>query len=310
MTDILCLGEAMVEFVRQPDGRTYVQGFGGDTSNAAIAAARQGAKAGYATAVGDDPFGRDLRDLWRREGVDTSCVQISRDAPTGIYFVDPDPAARHFTYYREGSAASRMTPGALSRATLEGVRVLHISGITLAVSKALRETAFSAARTVKDLGGRVSLDTNLRLKLWSREEARETLDRATELADIVFTSIDDQETLSGATRPDRIVSAIRSRGPGLVACTRGGDGVFLSTPEGEVEIPAAPADPVDSTGAGDCFAGAFLARWLETGDPLLAARAATIAAAATVSAMGAIEAIPDRRTVDARAAELGWTITS
>ena len=107
--DIGALGEAMVEFnqVRDSTGRTYLQGFGGDTSNTVIAASRQGAACAYISAVGADDFGTLCCDLWRNEGVDISGVQVNPDAPTGIYFVRHDAKGHRFSYLRKGSAASR-----------------------------------------------------------------------------------------------------------------------------------------------------------------------------------------------------------
>lgn len=289
MSDILCLGEPMIEFVRQDDGR-YLRGFGGDTSNAAIAAARQGGRVGYLSAIGADRFGQALRDFWTAEGIDHSGVRTDPEAATGIYFVDPDPAGRFFTYYRAGSAASRMRPEHLPAEALATAKVLHLSGITLAVSESLRETASAAI----DRAACVSLDTNLRLKLWSAGQAREVTHNAAARADILITSIDDSETLSGLTDPVRIAAFYHDLGPELVLVTRGGEGCHLSVNGQGTHIPAAPAKPVDSTGAGDSFAGSFLAWWLETGDPEQAATRAAIVAAAVVSGLGAVDPIPRR----------------
>src|SRR6184192_2887005 len=101
--DILALGEAMVEFNQTGEGggRQYLQGFGGDTSNFAIAAARQGARAGYISALGDDSHGRMLRELWRREGVDDSQVAVDTDAFTAIYFVTHGPKGHDFSFMRD-----------------------------------------------------------------------------------------------------------------------------------------------------------------------------------------------------------------
>ena len=88
MTDIVAIGEPMIEFNQTVRGEPqYLQGFGGDTSNFAIAAARQGASAAYITRLGDDPFGRMFLGLWRREGVDASGVAIDPGAYTAAYFV-------------------------------------------------------------------------------------------------------------------------------------------------------------------------------------------------------------------------------
>ena len=111
MIDIVAIGEAMVEFNQTgEERRTYLQGFGGDTSNALIAAVRQGAPGAYLTKLGDDEFGRMCLALWRDEGVDTRGVASTRPPPTGIYFVRHGKEGHTFTYLRAGSAASRVQP--------------------------------------------------------------------------------------------------------------------------------------------------------------------------------------------------------
>jgi len=102
--DILCLGEPMLEFNQQPDGN-YLPGHGGDTSNCAIAAARQGASVGYVTHIGADTFGNSFMDLWKAEGIDTSTVRQVADAHTGVYFVTHGANGHEFSYFRAGSAS-------------------------------------------------------------------------------------------------------------------------------------------------------------------------------------------------------------
>src|SRR4029453_12627461 len=122
MPDIVALGEPLVEFnqARADDPSSYLQGFGGDTSNMAIAAARLGARVGYATRLGNDAFGRMFVDLWTREGVDTPGVAFDTDAPTGVYFVTHGPRGHEFSYLRAVSAASRMGHAQLPEALLRG----------------------------------------------------------------------------------------------------------------------------------------------------------------------------------------------
>src|SRR5438105_478139 len=126
--DLVAIGEAMVEFnqVRDGDGRTYLQGFGGDTSNATIAAARQGARCAYVTRVGDDDFGRLCLDLWRDERVDVSGVGVDPNAHTGIYFVRHGERGHSFSYLRAGSAASRMQASDIPDRLLEDTKCLHV----------------------------------------------------------------------------------------------------------------------------------------------------------------------------------------
>jgi 2-dehydro-3-deoxygluconokinase len=107
MPEILCLGEPLFEFNQQPDGK-YLAGHGGDTSNCAIAAARAGADVGVIAHIGTDTFGDSFIELWKREGVDTSCVRQRSDGHTGVYFVSHGANGHQFSYLRAGSAASLM----------------------------------------------------------------------------------------------------------------------------------------------------------------------------------------------------------
>ena len=124
MPAILCLGEPMLEFNQQPAGpdgrRLYLEGHGGDTSNAAIAAARSGADVGMISALGEDAAGASFRALWQMEGVDASAVRGDAEAPTGIYFVTHGETGHDFTFYRRGSAASRMRPADMPEAAIRG----------------------------------------------------------------------------------------------------------------------------------------------------------------------------------------------
>ena len=122
-TDVVSLGEPLYEFSQIPgQDRQYLQGFGGDTSNASIAAARQGARVAYVTRVGDDEFGKQFLALWRAEGLDTSGVGIDREAHTAVYFIQYGPQGHEFSYLRAGSAASRMQPAHLPLALIRGAK--------------------------------------------------------------------------------------------------------------------------------------------------------------------------------------------
>lgn len=305
--DILCLGEPMVEFVRDggPDSDAYIAGVGGDISNAAIAAARQGAKVGCLTALGQDTFAERVLRLWEREGVNSEFVQRDAKAPTGLYVIEPDPETRHYSYFRAGSAASRYAPGDLPGEALNQARILHVSGITLAVSESLRAAALLAMQQVRSAGRDVSFDTNLRLKLWDADIARKATEEAARLASVVITSVEDSEILTGHHQPDAILAHYSGLGARIVILTLGAEGAVVSVDGKATGIDPAPAQPVDSTGAGDSFAGAFLAWWLETQDPLRAARLAAIVAAGTVSGLGAVEPIPQRDTVLKQAEKSG-----
>ncbi|MDJ1007391.1 MAG: sugar kinase [Paracoccaceae bacterium] len=299
--DILALGEPLIELLRLDDpvdGRiVYAQGVGGDTLNAMVAAARQGARAGYLTAVGDDPFGEAITAFAAEEGIDTAHIAVRTGDPTGVCFIHPDPQERRFFYARRGSAASHYRPGDLPEAAIAGARVLHISAITLAISPGMRAAAFAAAETAREGGGLVAFDLNLRLALWSLDEARAAIEAFLPLADIVLPSDDEAALLTGQDDPGAILDHFGRHGAAHVVLKRGAKGVVLATSTGRHEIAAPKVEPVDSTGAGDSFAGAFLAYLIETGDSGLAAARAVRVAAGTVCGLGATAPIPTRAEV-------------
>jgi 2-dehydro-3-deoxygluconokinase len=298
--DVIALGEAMVEFNQTHPGEPqYLQGFGGDTSNAAIAAARAGAKTGYLTRLGQDRFGDWLMDLWRREGVDTSGIERDAQAPTGIYFVTHGAKGHEFSYLRAGSAASRMTPQWLPRELVRQTKILHVSGISLAISPSARETVFDAMATAREAGTLVSFDSNLRLKLWSLEDARAAITRAIGISDIFLPSIDDVNVLSGLSDANAIVDWSHGLGAKQVVLKCGADGALASDGKRRESIAARRVDVVDATGAGDCFCGNLLAR-IAHGDSLFdAARYANAAAAIAVQGFGAVAPLPRPERVKA-----------
>ncbi len=295
--DILALGEPLVEFNRQADGR-WLQGFGGDVSNCAIAAARQGARSGMLAHQGKDRFGDGLMALWESEGVDTSRVTRT-DAPSGIYFVDHDEDGHHFTYYRRGSAASRMTPADIRPELFEGVKILHVSGISQAISETACAAVDEAIKQAKHAGASISYDTNLRLSLWPLEEAKAVINPTVPKADILLPGYDDARQLTGLTDPDEIMRQYLDQGVGIVALTLGSEGALIGTEEEVRRLEAHKVEVVDATGAGDAFDGAMLARLIAGDDPFTAAIYANAAAALSTTGYSAVAPIP--RTDEVRA---------
>jgi 2-dehydro-3-deoxygluconokinase len=296
--DLLCLGEPLIEFNEVEPG-LWRQGFGGDVSNVAVAAARQGARAAIATRLGTDGFGDALMALWAAEGIETSAVARDPDAPTGLYFVRHDESGHSFEYRRAGSAASRMTPEDLPLETIRRARVLHLSGITQAIGASARLAGVAAIEAARAAGVLVSYDPNLRLRLWPLEQARATIHAAMAQADIALPGLEDARILTGLQEPEAILGFYRDLGCRVVALTLGAEGALVAAGERVAHIPPRPARLVDATGAGDCFDGAFLARFLTTGDPFQAGTYAVAAAALAVEGHGAVAPIPSAAQVEA-----------
>jgi 2-dehydro-3-deoxygluconokinase len=291
--DIVAIGEAMVEFNQTTPGEpTFLQGFGGDTSNAIIAAARAGARCSYVTAVGDDSFGHSLLQLWREAHIDIAQAAIDKVAPTGVYFVTHGPAGHEFSYRRAGSAAARMTLSAVQRDAIASSKILHLSGISLAISPHARAQCMEALRVAKAAGAQISFDSNLRLKLWSLADARAVMQEVIAQTDIFLPSLDDVMALSGLQAPQAMVQWSHALGAKTVVLKLGAKGVLVSHQGALSRIPALRVQAVDATGAGDCFAGNLLARMCLGDSVPQAARYANAAAALAVQGFGAVAPLP------------------
>ena len=297
---IVAIGEPMIEFNQacSTDATTYLQGFGGDTSNMAIAAARLGAQVGYVTRLGDDAFGRLFMDLWAREGVDTAGVAIDPDAATGVYFVTHGAAGHAFSYLRAGSAATRLHPANLPQVVVRGARLLHASGISQAISDSACDAVFVAMDIARCCGALVTYDPNLRLKLWPLPRARAVILASFALCDWCLPSQDDATLLFPGASPDAVVDACHRAGAGGVVLKRGAAGCVVSDGRRTETIAACHVMPVDATGAGDCFDGAFATRLLAGDDPFAAARFANAAAALATTGFGAVAPLPVPQDVE------------
>ncbi|WP_265516820.1 sugar kinase [Nitratireductor luteus] len=301
---IVCMGEPLVEFNQVDEKGHYLRGHGGDTSNCAIAAARAGTAVGYITALGEDEFGDSFMRLWTENGVDASQVTRDPQAHTGIYFVTHGENGHVFSYLRAGSAASRMGPQNLPRTYIENAEILHVSGISIAISASASDAVLEAIQIARRANTKVSFDTNLRLKLWPLERARALIGATMCMTDIALPGLEDAEQLTGLSEPDAVADYYLEQGAGIVALTLGKGGCLVATPDERRRVPGIRVEAVDATAAGDTFDGNFLAEFLSHGDPFQAARFANAAAALSTRGYGAVAPMPMRQAVlDALATE-------
>lgn len=306
--DIIAIGEPMLEFNAAEEGsladvERFSVGYGGDTSNFAIAASRLGGSVGYVTALGDDLFGERFLRLWAAEGVDTSQVRRDPASPTGIYFISRKEKQHYFTYYRNTSAASRLTADHLPRDYIGRSRLLHVSGISQAISLSACDAIFAAIASAKAAGLKVSYDPNLRTKLWPIDRARAIIHQTVTMVDLFLPSYEDAAALTGLESPEAIARYYLALGPPIVVLKLGSEGALLATNEdggaGCMErFEALSVDTVDMTGAGDTFDGAFVVTWLEGMDLKACVRFANAAAALATTGLGAVTPIPRRAEVE------------
>lgn len=290
--DVAALGEPLIEFSQTPGTNDWCQGFGGDTSNFAIAAQRAGARCTYLSRLGDEDFGHALLALWEREGVECGAVELDPHQPTGLYFIRYDERGHTFSYRRAGSAATGMRLTDAFRARIRASRWLHVSGISQAISERACDTVFEAIEFARAHGTRISYDLNFRARLWPAARAAAIARATLPYCDLFLPSIDEAQVLFESTDPARLSDWAISAGARSVAVKLGAAGAWVANPETALAIAAHPVRAIDATGAGDCFGGVMVAR-LIAGDTLAAAaHAATVAAAIATTGRGAIDPLP------------------
>ena len=264
--DVVTLGEVLIQMNAASNGplrhvSLFEKHAAGAEANFAIGMTRLGFKAGIITRVKDDEFGKYVVNLLRGEGVDVSRIKTENDAPNGVYFIQrnyPIPGKSSVVYYRKGSAASKMSAGDIDVEYVKDARLLHLTGITPALSSSCKEACLKALRTASEAGVTVSVDTNIRLSLWSKQEARTTLLPMIEKANIVLTEPQDAEILFGTRDPDDIADEVFRMGPETVAVKLGDEGAAAYVKGKSARKPAFKVPVEDVIGAGDAFAAGFI----------------------------------------------------
>lgn len=256
---ILSCGEALIDFLPHRMGAVaaYRPAPGGSLYNVAVGLGRLGVPAGFLGGLSSDFFGDMLLQGLAASGVSDAYV-ARLERPSTLAFVSLDTDEPHYAFYDEG-AADRSWTGAADVALAPTVRALHFGSLAL-----LREPAASAYESLllreRARGRLLSLDPNIRAAMVRDEPAyRARLDRAIAAADVVKVSAIDLDWLAPGADAARVAAGWLERGPSLVVLTRGGRGPVAYRAGGTIEERAAPAQVVDTVGAGDSFMAGLLA---------------------------------------------------
>jgi len=299
--DAICVGETMAMVTPTPGGRldaesTLVLRAGGAESNVAMFLAALGHRVAWAGRVGADPLGELVVGQIGAAGVDTSLVEVDPTRPTAVYLKDPTPDGTRVYYYRRGSAAAGMDETFAARVAEVPAAVLHLSGITPALSAGCRRLVDELV-LVRPAGGRlVSFDVNFRPALWpSAADAAADLLRLARLADVVFVGLDEAARLWQVRTPEQLRELIGPTGTLVVkngavdAVTFHGGGVTVE--------PARPVEVVEPVGAGDAFAAGWLSGALRGLDHAARLRLGHLAAGAALGSVSDFASPPPVETI-------------
>jgi sugar/nucleoside kinase (ribokinase family) len=301
LLDVVCMGEIMVQFNAVTRGplrnvALFEKHAAGAEGNVAIGVSRLGGASGIITRVGNDEFGHFLRATLMAENVNTSHVAVDQDFPTAVFFIQrgfPIPDKSEAYYYRRNSDGSKLGSKDLDPKYIASAKIFHVTGVTPALSETAKEATSAAVRIAKEHNVTVSLDTNIRLKLWTEGEARTTLFPLCKMADVLFTSGPDAKIILGTDDPVEITKILHKSGVATVVVKLGEKGAFASSKGETVTQPMIHTSVEDPTGAGDSFAATFLATQLKGWKPQESLRAALATAAMVVTVRGDYENIPD-----------------
>ncbi|WUH89584.1 sugar kinase [Streptomyces sp. NBC_00433] len=301
MPGLVTLGETMglvtaVEIGSLEYARTFTYGIGGAESNVAIGVSRLGAPATWIGRLGADATGDMIERRLRSEGV---AVLAARDgAYTGLMVKHRRfGSALCVDYHRAGSAGSRLSPEDVPQGCVEAAGVLHVSGVTTALSPSARDTVFGAVDRARTAGVPVSVDVNYRRKLWSPEAAGPTLRRLVALADVVFAGVEEAQLVLGAdggSSAAALAEGLAALGPAQAVIKDGARGCTARIEGADHRLDALPVEVVDPVGAGDAFVAGYLAELLAGRPASERLRTAVAAGAYAVSVPGDCEGLPRR----------------
>lgn len=270
MSSMLIIGECMLE-LRTDNNNCLVKSFAGDTYNTAVYAKRYFPEANiqYLSSVGKDGFSEEMLKVWKSEGIDSDFVKISQDKPIGIYSITTDDEGeRSFSYWRDGSAATQLMQLVdVKQLTESSFDFVYLSGITLAIfSDEDKHKLMSLIDLLKSKGAKIVFDPNYRPRMWnSKEHAIHWLEEIYSRSDLVLPGLEDHSDLLDQNDRESVISYMKKFNVNEQVIKCGKDGVYAyDEANKEYHLPFTPAaKQIDSTAAGDSFAGTYLAARLK-----------------------------------------------
>ena len=292
MTRLIAIGECMVELAHL-DGKTLTIGFAGDSSNAMVYLRGWAPEleVSFLSALGDDPYSRQILAFWKESGIRTNHVEILPGELPGLSIIQNETnGERNFYYWRAQSAYRKLVPTVGDELNVRAFDFLYLSGITVAATpKEHRTTLLYWIENAKRMGINIVFDPNYRDRLWKdSDEARVVLEPFIDLTDLFLASDDDLKSLLPDQADTSFVLELMARGCSEAVIRRGPKPCDIFYNGKHLQVDAMNAIPIDTTGAGDSFNGTYLACRIQGVTPENAARHAHAIAAQVVAHKGAV----------------------
>ena len=292
MTRLIAIGECMVELAHL-DGKTLTIGFAGDSSNVMVYLRRWAPQleVSFLSALGDDPYSRQILAFWKESGIRTNHVEILPGELPGLSIIQNETnGERNFYYWRAQSAYRKLVPTVGDELNVRAFDFLYLSGITVAATpKEHRTTLLHWIENAKRMGIKIVFDPNYRDRLWKdSDEARVVLGPFIDLTDLFLASDDDLKSLLPDQADTSFVLELMARGCSEAVIRRGSKPCDIFYNGKHLQVDAMNAIPIDTTGAGDSFNGTYLACRIQGVTPENAAGHAHTIAAQVVAHKGAV----------------------
>jgi 2-dehydro-3-deoxygluconokinase len=301
--DVVTIGEPMALLMASQTGsladvNSFERAPAGAELNVSVGLSRLGFKVGYISSLGNDSLGKNLLNFMASEGIDLRHVRIDNQFPTGFMLKSmvTDGSDPEVEYFRRGSAASHMSLSDIPSGDFQQARLLHLTGISPALSVSCCELVFSMAKQAKEAGRMVTFDPNLRPRLWaSQAEMIETLNELASLADVVMPGLAEGQLLTGCQHEADIANFYLDRGARQVIVKLGTQGAYFANAQGRgIALGKKVERVIDTVGAGDGFAVGVISALLEGLSLDAAAARGNAIGARVVQFRGDCEGLPNR----------------
>jgi len=302
MMDVVTLGETMALFTPKTNGymrqatQFYIQVAGAE-SNVAIGLSRLGHNSGWISRLGDDEFGKKILNFIRGENVNTDNVIFDETNPTGLYFKEILTREEiNVQYYREGSAASKMSPEDLSEHYISKAKYLHLTGITPALSDSCYKAVMYAIEIAKHHKVKIVFDPNIRKKLWKNDRIKQIILEISSKSDIVLPGIDEGKFIFGNNEPQKIAESFYDYGAPIVILKLGSAGAYcLSNQYNSLVSGFKVNNVIDPVGAGDGFTVGILSGLLDGATLEEAITRGNAIGAMVTMVNGDVEGLPEKK---------------